>query len=124
MKKFVIPIVIIVLIALGVYWLQSVPEKPGLYDELASCIAESGAIFYGAFWCPVCQSQKGQFGKAAQYLTYVECSTPDGRGQLAVCSEKNISQYPTWELSGGERLEGLVSVEDLAQKTGCPLPTE
>ena len=28
---------------------------PGKYDTFASCIKESGALFYGAFWCPHCQ---------------------------------------------------------------------
>jgi len=39
----------------------------GTYDTLAQCIADSGAKFYGAFWCPHCQNQKQAFGSAANH---------------------------------------------------------
>ncbi len=76
---------------------------------------------YGAFWCPHCQNQKKMFGSAADLLPYVECSTPDGKGQLTICKEKNIEGYPTWEFSDGTRLSGEVPLQTLAAKSGCEI---
>lgn len=92
---------------------------PGNSDALAQCIADSGATFYGAFWCPHCQAQKQAFGKSERLLPYVECSTPDGQGQLQVCTDAGIKSYPTWEFPGGERLSGEVEISVLAEKTNC-----
>lgn len=96
-------------------------RQPGAYDAFAQCLTERGAVFYGAFWCPHCQSQKRLFGKSARLLPYVECSTPDGRGQTFECNEKEIEGYPTWIFANGERLSGEIPLETLAEKTGCSL---
>ncbi|MEK7552779.1 MAG: thioredoxin domain-containing protein [Patescibacteria group bacterium] len=97
-------------------------KTPGRLDGFAQCLKDRGAVFYGAFWCPHCQSQKALFGKSKKFLPYVECSTADGQGQLPVCQDKNISGYPTWEFTDGSRESGEVSLEKLAEKTGCALP--
>jgi len=94
-------------------------RKPGKYDTLAQCIADSGAKFYGAFWCPHCQAQKALFGKSANKLPYVECSEPNGKGQLQVCTDAKIDGYPTWEFADGTRLNGERSFEELSSKTNC-----
>ena len=39
-----------------------------------------------------------------------------------ICQEKNIESYPTWEFNDGSRLDGEISLTQLAEKTGCPLP--
>lgn len=89
--------------------------------SLAQCLTEKGAKFYGAFWCPHCKNQKEMFGESASLLPYVECSTPDGNGQLDVCKDNKITSYPTWEFSDGSRESGEVSLEKLSEKTGCQL---
>ena len=101
---------------------QTSSTEPGKYDTFAMCLKDKGATFYGAFWCPHCQSQKRLFGKSAKLLPYVECSTADGNAQTQICIDKNISGYPTWEFLDGERLDGEVSLVRLAEKTGCVLP--
>lgn len=92
------------------------------YDSFAQCITESGAKMYGAFWCPHCQNQKEDFGKSWQYVDYIECSTPDGRGQTGECRAAGIDGYPTWEFGDGSRESGELSFEFLSSKTGCMLP--
>lgn len=96
-------------------------KTPGKYDEFATCIADSGATFFGAFWCPHCNEQKQLFGKSGKLLPYVECSNPD-QSQTAICIEKEITGYPTWELADGTRLSGVQSFAKLAEVTSCPLP--
>jgi len=123
MKDKIIWILVPVLLIASVVWLIRTPDKPGKLDAFATCIAESGATFYGAFWCPHCQNQKAMFGTSARLLPYVECSTPDGNSQLPVCNDAGVKGYPTWEFADGSRESGEVSLERLAEKTSCTLPT-
>jgi thiol-disulfide isomerase/thioredoxin len=97
-------------------------SQPGKYDQFAQCLTDKGAKFYGAFWCPHCQAQKRLFGKSAKLLPYVECSTPDGKGKLAVCKDNGVEGYPTWEFADGTRKTGEVPLAELAITTSCPLP--
>ena len=89
------------------------PEKPYL-KALAIHLRDSGARFYGAYWCPHCREQKELFGASADRLPYVEC-TPEGRtGPLNfTCVANEVKDYPTWVIDG-RRYTGLVSVEQLA----------
>ncbi len=107
---------------LAVSYLLAKDNQPGKLDDFARCLKDKGAVFYGAFWCPHCQNEKGFFGNSARLLPYVECSTPDGNSQLLSCTEKKISGYPTWEFADGSRETGEVSLQKLAEKTGCELP--
>ncbi len=120
--KKVIPWIIGILIVGGIVSLLVVQaKKPGKYDTLAQCINDSGATFYGAFWCPHCQATKAMFGRSAKLLPYVECSEPDGQGQLPICTEKGIKGYPTWVFADGSELNGERTLEELATKTNCSI---
>lgn len=92
--------------------------------QFTQCLADKGALFYGAFWCPHCQAQKKLFGDAQKLLPYVECSTPDGNGQTQICKDKGINSYPTWVFSDGSKIEGEQSLVKLGEKTGCIPPKE
>src|SRR3989304_10130716 len=92
------------------------------YTGFAKCISDSGTKFYGTFWCPHCINQRQMFGSAKEYLPYIECSTPDGKGQLQVCKDAGIKGYPTWIFGDGSMLSGEVTLDKLAEKTGCALP--
>lgn len=128
MKKNTINATIIVLVIVGVLisLLVVQAKKPGKYDTLAQCISDSGAKFYGAWWCPHCQAQKAMFGKSAKLLPYVECSEKSGKGQLAICADAKIEGYPTWILADGTKVPvenaSGVSLATLAAKTNCALP--
>lgn len=123
-KIFLLIIGILILGTIGAVLLQSnsTPAGPGKYDAFATCLKEKGATFYGAFWCPHCQSQKKLFGSSVKLLPYVECSTADASGQLQVCTDKKIDGYPTWEFADGSRLNGEIPLQQLADKTSCTLP--
>jgi thiol-disulfide isomerase/thioredoxin len=115
-----IALVVLVGLPLG-YWAWYM-SQPGKNDTLAQCISDSGAKFYGAFWCPHCQAQKKLFEKSAKLLPYVECSLPNGKGQTQVCIDKQVTSYPTWEFADGTRLPGEQTLAALSEKTSCPLP--
>ena len=104
------------IIALAVYK----KNQPGQYDTFAACIKDSGAIFYGAFWCPHCQSQKALFGKSSRLLPYVECSTPS-KSQTKACDDAGVTSYPTWKFKDGSVVTGQQSFQQLAEKTKCEI---
>jgi hypothetical protein len=118
--KYWVWIVVGISILAFLWWSFGSILAGGQYDEFAQCIANSGAQFYGAFWCPHCSEQKELFGASAKHLPYIECSTPDGQGQLAVCSAAGINSYPTWIFTDGTR-GAVMSLQELSQKTNCPL---
>lgn len=124
MKKetYIVIGVAVILIVGAIVWGVNYKSQPGELDKFAQCLEEKGVVFYGAFWCSNCQSQKAKFGKSAKLLPYIECSTPDGRSQIKYCSDKNIESYPTWEFADGEREIGDVNLSLLAEKSGCNLP--
>lgn len=113
-------IVIVIVVVLGGSLFVS--SKPGTLDGFAQCLKDKGAIFYGAFWCPHCQATKAMFGRSAKLLPYVECSTPNGKDQLAVCKDAGIEGYPTWVFASGNRLTGELTLAQLATETQCVLP--
>ncbi len=121
MKKYIYSILALLVLALIIFIIAS-PGKPGKYDTFAQCIKDNGAIFYGTFWCPHCQAQKTRFGKSAKLLPYVECSTPDGQGQMPVCKDASVTSYPTWKFADGSVKVGEVELSELASTTGCTLP--
>ncbi len=123
-KRLLTSIIILALAGLGIYLLVAPQYSSGELDSFAQCLKEKNATFYGAFWCPHCQNQKRMFGSSERLLNYVECSTPDGRGQLPVCQDAKITGYPTWEFADKSRLTGEVQLDKLAEKTGCELPVK
>ncbi len=112
--------VLVAVLLIGMWAFQT--QIPNAYTPFASCLKERGVLFYGAFWCPHCVEQKKMFGSAAKALPYVECSTPNGQGQIPLCVEKNIDTYPTWSFADGSMQKGVLSFEALAEKSGCQLP--
>lgn len=111
-----------VIVTASLYFLMGARDKPDGLEAFAQCVREKRARFYGAFWCPHCQEQKSLFGTAQRWLPYVECSTPDGRSQVALCQNNGIHEYPTWAFADGSREPRALSLSRLAEKTGCPLP--
>lgn len=95
------------------------------YDGFAKCLTDRGVKMYGAWWCPHCQEQKDKFGKASFKLApYVECGVQgDTSIRTQVCKEADIKHYPTWQFPPtGERVERVFELEELSERTGCPLP--
>lgn len=88
---------------------------------LARYLTRSGAVFYGAYWCPHCREQKALFGSAAALLPYVECDPRGNHPQVARCLVRGIRAYPTWEF-GGQLVEGVLTLGDLARRSSYPPP--
>ncbi|MEM7467325.1 MAG: vitamin K epoxide reductase family protein [Pseudomonadota bacterium] len=90
------------------------PEDPYL-KALAIHLEQSGAKFYGAYWCPHCQLQKSAFGASGKRLPYVECTPSGPKGPRATdCLTAEIAGYPTW-IIGQRRIERAVAPVQLAK---------
>ena len=107
-----------VAIVVGVVVFAVAPPAGTPYQEaLARHLAKSGAVFYGAYWCPHCQEQKERFGGAAAALPYVECDPKGERSQTERCRAAGVKVFPTWVL-GAERREGVQALDELARLSG------
>ncbi|MEI8344021.1 MAG: hypothetical protein WCF93_03675 [Candidatus Moraniibacteriota bacterium] len=113
--------VILLIISAGAYFMVSKKNSPSTgMDTFAQCLADKGAKFYGASWCPHCQNQKKLLGESRN-MPYVECATNGGTGQAQICADNKIEVYPTWIFADSSRQSGEISLEILSQKTGCTL---
>jgi hypothetical protein len=119
-KTWTILITLAVLIIAGGYALTLREQLPGKHDDFAQCLTDAGVKEYGAFWCGKCKEQKALFGRSFKYVNYIECSLPNHEMNQR-CQEENIEGYPVWEFADGERINGFLSLETLAEKTNCTL---
>ena len=121
-KAKIILAIVLILVVAAVAFVAVGQSGPGKYDSFAQCLSSSGVKMYGAYWCPHCNNQKQLFGSSWKYMDYVECSLPNRAGQTAVCREAGIEAYPTWALPDGSKMTGELSLQRLAQQSGCELP--
>jgi hypothetical protein len=122
LPKKAITITLLVFIILGVSFAGfsiNAKKTSGQYDEFAKCLTINDVKMFGAYWCPHCESQKDMFGDSFKNVDYVECSLPNRAGVTQICRQEGIQSYPTWEFSGGERVNGVMSLNDLAARSGC-----
>lgn len=116
LKRFVIYTLIFFLLGALISYLAN---ASGQYDDFAKCLTGKNATFYGAFWCPHCNDQKALLGKSMRYVSYVECSLPNG-SQNDFCNKQKINGYPTWDFNG-ERVSGVLSIAELSRLSKCSI---
>ena len=97
------------------------PATSAYATGLARHLAASGAVMYGAYWCPHCREQKALFGSAAILLPYVECDARGRHAQVERCRARGIRVYPTWEFHG-QLVERALTLDELADRSGYPPP--
>jgi hypothetical protein len=93
------------------------------YDSFAKCLARHQAKMYGLYWCPHCADQKEMFGAAFRYVPYQECAMNDKPGEMApACKAAGVKLFPSWQFGTDAPKEGVFSLQELGEKTGCSLP--
>ncbi len=92
------------------------------YDAFAKCLASKQARMYGLYWCPHCADQKEMFGKAFQYVPYVECAIRGSKDMNPVCQAAGVKLFPAWQFGNNPPQQGVFPLEELSDKTGCSLP--
>ncbi len=86
-------------------------------EALAKHLTKTGAVMYGAYWCPYCSQQKKIFGENFLYVKYVECDPRGENSNPRLCQYKGISKYPTWEIEG-KMFEGVYTLKELQKISG------
>ncbi|MCA9212051.1 MAG: peptidylprolyl isomerase [Planctomycetales bacterium] len=101
--------------------IQSSNEPAADLVAFAQALADSGAIFYGAAWSAQATRQKQMFQDGARYLPFVEVTNAD-RSLNAVGEENEITVFPTWKFANGARGEGVLSLAQISEHSGVPIP--
>jgi hypothetical protein len=93
------------------------------YDSFAKCLAAHQAKMYGLYWCPHCAEQKEMFRAAFRYVPYQECALKEKPGEMAPqCKAAGVKLFPSWQFGSNAPIEGVFSLDELSDKTGCSLP--
>lgn len=116
-KKYIIFLIVGAVAIAVVGWLYSRQQTTVNLDEFAQCLADQGAVMYGAEWCAHCQNEKKAFGDSFRLIPYVECPA-----EPQTCIAKNIQGYPTWIFKDGKLYEGEQGLRNLSLISGCALP--
>jgi len=120
-KKAIFYIVIAALFA-GSY-LAGRYYKNHKYDAFAKCLVTKNARMYGLYWCPHCADQKREFGSSFQYVPYIECASENDPHELTpACKAAGVKLFPSWQFGADPPKEGVLTLQELSQKTGCSLP--
>jgi len=119
-RKMLIGCGIAVLFVLA--WAAGWYHKNHRYDGFAKCLASKQTKMYGLYWCPHCAEQKEMFGKAFQYVPYVECAIKGSRELAPECKAANVKLFPSWQFGSNPPKEGVYPLDELSDKTGCALP--
>ena len=119
-------IIVFAIIAIGVFSIRFMSPTGNTtldpaQEAFATCLKDNGAKFYGTFWCSHCTTQKNTLGDSYKKV-YIECSLPDRSGQTPLCNAAGIQSYPTWKFADGTTQTGVISLQELSQKTGCSVP--
>jgi hypothetical protein len=111
-------IVILLAAAYSSFWYWNAHR----YDAFAKCLASKNAKMYGLYWCPHCAEQKEKFGKSFQYVPYVECAVQGSKELAPECKAAGAKLFPSWQFANNSPKEGVLSLQELSDKTECSLP--
>jgi uncharacterized membrane protein len=90
--------------------------------QLAQHLQQSGAKAYMGWTCSHCYAQKQLFGKeAVANLSRVECVEEGRNYQPQLCTQAQITAFPTWIING-KSYTGVKSLNRLANLSGYTGP--
>jgi len=109
--------ILIIIAVIGIFVLFFVKNNQtqsteNVSDQVMRCIAGKSEV-YVSTGCPHCAKQEEILGSSLQYFILTDC-----RKTSQECVDKNIQVVPTWIISG-ERYEGVRSIAQLRNLTGC-----
>ncbi len=107
--------------AVGVWYGRHQAGDVSIYDSFARCLTQKNTTMYGLYWCEHCAQQKEMFGNAFRYIKYEECGMKGGHAEVEKCKQSGLKNFPTWQFANGQRHEGVMTMVQLSQASGCPL---
>jgi len=103
-------VIVICVVILAVIILLNSGKAPETTEEIAKCIGEN-SILYVQLGCSHCRDQEDMFGEFKDKLTIIDCFYERDK-----CAD--IEATPSWKIKG-ELYEGVQSIENLKELTGC-----
>ena len=78
---------------------------------------------YGLYWCPHCADQKRDVRLfiSLRALRRV-CQRNDPHELTPACKAAGVKLFPSWQFGADPPKEGVLTLQELSQKTGCSLP--
>ncbi len=107
--------------AVGIWYGRHQSGDASIYDSFARCLTQKNTTMYGLDWCEHCAEQKEMFGGAFRYIKYEECGMKGGHSEVDKCKQAGLKNFPTWQFANGQRHEGVMTMVQLSQASGCPL---
>lgn len=121
-KRAAMIIGLMILMGVTLYYTLAGWGVPARYTVFAKCVAGSGTHVYTKLWDEPSNRQRDMFGKAARHLPEINCSSRSGLFTASVCERERITTFPTWIFTYGDRVEGVLTPEQIASRTRCSLP--
>jgi hypothetical protein len=112
----------VIIVLLAAAYLAGRYYRDHKYDNFAKCLAARNAKMYGLYWCPHCADQKAEFGASFHYVPYVECAIKGSHELAPECKAAGVKLFPSWQFGANPPKEGVLSLEEISQKSGCSLP--
>ncbi|MCA9192781.1 MAG: peptidylprolyl isomerase [Planctomycetales bacterium] len=101
------------------------PEGEGATDPdllaFALALANSGTTLYGADWATFSTAQRMIFEDGYSALPYVDVTNAD-HSPNSIAISKGITSVPAWEMPNGELIVGSLTLEEISNLTGVPIP--
>ena len=85
--------------------------------NVTKCLANKWWTLYTAQDCRYCETQQEIFGEYFAKLDSVICD--EGSEQQALCSDADVTAYPTWINAAGTEYKWFYDLESLASLAGC-----
>ncbi len=96
---------------------ESIPDLVGF----AQALAESGTQLFGAAWSAASTEQRDLFEDGRNELPFIEITGPD-RTLNSIGVAEDITVFPTWEFPDGSRSEGVLTLEEISERSGIDIP--
>lgn len=111
-KIYLSLVVIIILIVAGIFIYKNM-NKDVLDKASAKCIA-SKSVMYSQTTCSHCITQKEILGDYLSMFNIIECDK-----EIKKCQDAQITGTPTWIINNSTKAEGMQTIKQLKELTGC-----
>ncbi len=88
---------------------------------LAQALTAANVKLYGAAWAADSTQQRELFEDGGDFLPFIEVTNPD-RMLNQIGSLENITVFPTWKFPDGSRVEGVLGINEIADRSGVTIP--
>lgn len=89
--------------------------------QFAKDLAAANVKFYGAAWNANTTAQRNLFEDGGAFLPFIEVTNND-RSINSIGVTNSISVYPTWVFPDNSRFEGVLTLAEIATRSGVAIP--